>query len=114
MKHRLLLKSFFLLLIFISSIHLVSMSQVHHPISLGKVIAIENDAAFGLTTFEEEDHKHFDLFSTAPEIEYTLLIAITLLLFSYFSIRKQRLRQFLYAVYYQSSYFSKNHLYQSS
>jgi len=90
------------------------MSQVHHPISLGKVFAIENDAAFGLTTFEEEDHKHFDLFSAAPEIEYTLLIAITLLLFGYFSIRKQRFRQFLYAVYYQSSYFSKNHLYQSS
>ncbi|PMC38636.1 hypothetical protein CJ195_09275 [Bacillus sp. UMB0899] len=112
MRQRLLFKSLFLLLIFITSIHLVSMSQVHHPISLGKVVAVENDAASGYTILEE-DQKQFDLYGSMPEIVYTVLISLTLLLFSYFAIRRQRIRQFLYAVYYQSSYFSKDRLYQS-
>ncbi|WP_226526837.1 hypothetical protein [Metabacillus niabensis] len=113
MRHRLLFKSLFLLLIFITSIHLVSMSQVHHPISLGKVIAVENEAATGYTLLEE-DQKHFDLYGILPEIAYTVLIAIALLLYSYFTTWNQRIRQFLYAVYFQSSYFSKDRLYQSS
>ncbi len=110
LKHRLLLKSFFLLLIFISSIHLVSVSQLHHPISLENVFAVENEATFGLTLVEEEDHNYIDLFSTASEMEYSALIALTLLLFSFFAIWKKNIMQFLYAVFYQSSYFSNNHL----
>ncbi len=86
------------------------MSQVHHPISLGKVVAVENDSVSGYTLLEE-DQKHFDLFGPAPEIVYTILISLVLMLFSYFAIWRQRIRQFLYAVYYQSSYFSKDRLY---
>jgi len=112
LKHLLLIKSFMVLLIFLSGFQLVSMSTTyHHPTNQGKLIAVENEATAGVLIVEE-DQKDFDQFRSVDTAYIVLVIAITMFLFGQLLTHRQQLRPFLYAVYYQSSYFSKNHLFK--
>lgn len=102
-----------LLLIFLSGFQLVSMStNYHHPTNQGKMIAVENEATSGVLLFEEDEQKHFNLFRSLDTAYIVLVTALTMFLFAQLATHTQQLRPFLYAVYYQSSYFSKNHLYK--
>ncbi|MCM3409263.1 hypothetical protein [Metabacillus litoralis] len=110
MKHLLLIKSFMVLLISLSGLQLVSMSTIyHHPTNQGKIIAVENEATAGVLIVEE-DQKHFDLFRSVDTAYIVLIIALAMFLFGQLLTHRQQLKPFLYAVYYQSSYFLKNHL----
>lgn len=92
--------------------HLVSIPHLDQPFNHGKMVAVES-----LSTFEtinlQEDQKHVDLFVGGIVFGYVLILTLAiptnLVLTSTKSRRK--LKHFLYSVYYQSSYFSKNHLY---
>ena len=90
------------------------MSQIyHHPTNQGKMIAVENEATAGVLLLGEDEQKHFNLFHSVDTAYNVLVTAITLLLFGrLLTFRQQQLKTFLYAVYYQSSYFSKNHLFK--
>jgi hypothetical protein len=112
LKLRLLVKSILMLLLVFVGFHIVSMSHLNHPINQAKVLAIETESSFTTINLQEDDQKHFNhLDSIQVKDPLILLIVImTLLIFS--SIRfNQKIRHFLYSVYYQSSYFSRNHLF---
>jgi hypothetical protein len=112
LKHHLLIKFFMMLLLFCSSLLFVSMSHLHHPTDQGNMIAVESEAIIGLVTLGEEEQKHIDFFSTSGTAIIVLVTAITLFLYGQLSTQRQILKPFLYAVYYQSSYFSKDHLFK--
>jgi hypothetical protein len=112
LKLRLLIKSIMMLMLVFVGFHIVSMSHLNHPINQAKVLAVETEASLATINLQEDDQKHFNHLDSIQVKDplILLVVIITLLIFS--TIRSnQKIRHFLYSVYYQSSYFSRNHLF---
>jgi hypothetical protein len=112
LKLHLLAKLIMTLLVVCVGIHPVSMVHLHQSVNHGKLVAVENETSFVTTNLQVDDEKHFDFLNSFQAKDYVVLVLTITSLFI-FSSRKSRrkLKHFLYSVYYQSSYFSRNHLF---
>ncbi|MGM7723105.1 hypothetical protein [Metabacillus sp. Hm71] len=112
MKLRLLIKSTMMLLIVFAGFHFVSMSHLHQPVHHGKVLGVESEASVATINLQEDDQKH-GLFVSNNQLKDPLILVVAMvsLIFTASTKTRRKLKQFLYSVYYQSSYFSKNHLF---
>ncbi|OAS82100.1 MULTISPECIES: hypothetical protein [Metabacillus] len=112
MKLRLLVKSILMLLLVFVGFHIVSMSHLNHPTNQAKVLAVETESSFTTINLQEDDQKHFNHLDSIQVKDPLILQVVIITLFIFSSIRfNQKIRYFLYSVYYQSSYFSRNHLF---
>ncbi|KKI91881.1 hypothetical protein WQ54_12180 [Bacillus sp. SA1-12] len=111
MKLRLLVKSMMMLLLVIVGFHFVSMSHLQQPVHHGKVLAVEDDASSEIMNLQEDGQKH-GFFAYSILVKDSLILVVAMIFLCTASTKARRkLKQFLYSVYYQSSYFSKNHLF---
>jgi hypothetical protein len=112
LKLHLLAKLMMTLLVVCVGIHPVSIAHLHQPANHGKLVAIENETSSITTNLQLDDQKHSDFSSSFQAKGYVILVLTitSLLIFSSHKSRR-RLKYFLYAIYYQSSYFSRNHLF---
>jgi hypothetical protein len=112
LKLHLLVKSIMLLLFLLVGFHFVSMHHLSLPLGHGKMIAVETEESVGSMNLQEDDQKHFDLLNSIQVKDQLILVLVltSLLLYSS-SLSRQKIKHFLYSVYYQSSYFSRNHLF---
>ncbi|MGM0877418.1 MAG: hypothetical protein ACQEWV_22465 [Bacillota bacterium] len=112
MKLHLLIKSSIMLLLVVVGLHFVSMPHLSHPVSHGKMVAVEKEESVVSMNLQEDDQKHFDLLNSIQVKDQLILVLVLTSLFIYSSSKSRRkIKHFLYSVYYQSSYFSRNHLF---
>jgi hypothetical protein len=112
LKLRLLVKSILMLLLVFVGFHIVSMSHLNHTTNQAKVLAVETESSFTTINLQEDDQKHFNHLDSIQVKDPLILQVVIITLFIFSSIRfNQKIRHFLYSVYYQSSYFSRNHLF---
>jgi hypothetical protein len=112
LKLHLLAKLLMTLLVVSVGIHPVSIVHLHQPANHGKLVAVENETSFVTINLQVDDQKHFD-FPNSFQAKDNVILVLTitsLLIFSSCKSRR-RIKHFLYSVYYQSSYFSRNHLF---
>jgi hypothetical protein len=111
LKLRLLVKSIMMLLLVFVGFHFVSMSHLSQPVNHGKVLAVETEASLVSINLQEDDQKHFDLLNSIHVKDSLILVLAKLSLLIFVSTKSKRImKHFLYSVFYQSSYFSRNHL----
>jgi hypothetical protein len=112
LKLHLLAKLIMLLLVVCVGIHPVSIAHLQQPVNHGKLVAVENEKSSVTTNLQVDDQKHVDFPNSFQARDYVILVLTitSLLIFSSCKSRR-RIKHFLYSVYYQSSYFSRNHLF---
>ena len=112
LKLRLLIKSIMMLMLVFVGFHIVSMSHFNNPSIQAKVLAVETEASVATVDLLADDQKHFNHLDSIQVKDPLILQVVIITLFIFSSIRfNQKIRHFLYSVYYQSSYFSRNHLF---
>lgn len=112
MKLLLLIKSLMIFLIVFVGCHFVSMPHSNQLANHGKLVAVESVSTFETINLQE-DQKHVDFLIGGHVVGYllVLMLAFTTHLVRTPTKSRRKLKHFLYSVYYQSSYFSKSHLY---
>jgi hypothetical protein len=112
LKLHLLFRTIVMIMLVFVGVHFVSMNHLNQHVSHGNVLAVETDASIATFSLQEDDQKHIDLLKSIQVKEaLTLILLVKSLLIFSSSSSKRKIRHFLYAVYFQSSYFSKNHLF---